>query len=81
MVESAKVFTRSIPQIYDIYLVPLICEAYGDDIAERAGALGPRIVLETAAGTGIVTQTLTLRVADAARFVVADLDHSMLNHA
>lgn len=59
----------------------LICEAYADDIAEHTGALGPRIVLETAAGTGIITQTLTLRVADDARYVVADLDHSMLDHA
>ena len=81
MTESDKVFTGSIPQIYDTFLVPLIFEAYADDIAERIAALGPRMVLETAAGTGVVTRALAPRLAADARYVVTDLNHAMLDHA
>ena len=58
MTESVKVFTGSIPQIYDTYLEPLIFETYADDISERTAALRPRIALETAAGTRVVTRAL-----------------------
>ena len=81
MTESVKVFTGSIPQIYDTYLEPLIFETYADDISERTAALGPRIVLETAAGTGVVTRALASRLADDARYLVTDLNHAMLDHA
>ena len=70
MAESDKVFTGSIPQIYDTYLEPLIFETYADEIAERTAALGLRIVLETAAGAGVVTKALAPRLAADARYVV-----------
>jgi hypothetical protein len=55
MPETDKVFAGSIPQNYDRYLVPLIFESFAEDIAQRVAALSPTTVLETAAGSGVVT--------------------------
>ena len=40
-----KVFSGSIPEIYDTYLVPLIFAEYANDIAERTAALMPTAVV------------------------------------
>lgn len=81
MTESDKVFAGSIPEFYDTYLVPLIFEAFAKDLAERTAALSPKSVLETAAGSGVVTRALAPRLASEARFVVTDLNQPMLDHA
>ena len=81
MTESDKVFAGSIPEVYDTYLVPLIFEPYADDLAERAAALAPKTVLETAAGSGVVTRALAPRLASDARYTVTDLNQPMLDHA
>ena len=81
MTESDKVFSGSIPELYDTYLVPLIFEAYAKDLAERATALAPNAVLETAAGSGVVTRAMASRLAPDARYIVTDLNQPMLDHA
>ena len=58
MVATDKLFAGSIPEIYDRFLVPLIFEPYAVDLAGRVAALAPRDVLETAAGTGVLTRAL-----------------------
>ena len=58
MLEADKVFAGSVPENYDRHMVPLIFEPYAADIARRAASLSPNAVLETAAGTGIVTRAL-----------------------
>ena len=63
MPETDKVFAGSIPQNYDRYLVPLIFESFAEDIAQRVAALSPTTVLETAAGSGVVTRALTPRLS------------------
>ena len=70
MTESDKVFTGSIPEIYDTYLVPLIFEDFAEDLAGRTAALSPETVLETAAGSGVVTRALASKLAFDARYVV-----------
>jgi len=50
MADKDQEFAVSIPEFYDIYLVPFIFEAYANDLAERVAALAPETVLETAAG-------------------------------
>jgi ubiquinone/menaquinone biosynthesis C-methylase UbiE len=62
MVATDKVFAGSIPEIYDRLMVPLIFEPYARDLAERVGRMQPRQVLETAAGTGVVTRALASRL-------------------
>ena len=81
MTESDKGFAGSIPEIYDTYLVPLIFEVYANDLAERVAALAPRRVLETAAGSGVVTRALASRLASAAQYFVTDLNQPMLDYA
>jgi ubiquinone/menaquinone biosynthesis C-methylase UbiE len=81
MTESDKVFAGSIPELYDTYLVPLIFEAYANDLAERTAALEPKTVLETAAGSGVVTRALASRLAPDASYTVTDLNQPMLDHA
>src|SRR5262245_14777254 len=80
MVSTDKVFAGSIPQIYDRYLVPLIFEPYAIDLAERLVTTAPRDVLETAAGTGVVTRAIAARLAADARLTVTDLNQPMLDY-
>ena len=81
MSEADKVFTGSIAENYDRYLVPLIFENFATDIAQRAAALSPSTVLETAAGSGVVTRALAPRLSPNARYVVTDLNQPMLDYA
>ena len=81
MSETDKVFAGSIPENYDRYLVPLIFESFAEDIAKRIAALSPSVVLETAAGSGVVTRALTPRFSPNARYIVTDLNQPMLDYA
>ncbi len=76
-----KLFAGSIPEIYDGFLVPLIFEPYAADLAQRIAALKPRTVLETAAGTGVLTRALASRLEPSTRIVATDLNQPMLDHA
>ena len=81
MSETDKVFAGSIPENYDRYLVPLIFEPFAEDIAQRVASLSPNIVLETAAGSGVVTRSLAPRLPPGAKYVVTDLNQPMLDYA
>jgi ubiquinone/menaquinone biosynthesis C-methylase UbiE len=81
MTEADKVFAGSIPENYDRYLVPLIFEGFAADLAQRAAALSPGAVLETAAGSGVVTRALAPRLASDANYAVTDLNQPMLDYA
>jgi len=80
MTEADKVFAGSIPALYDRYLGPLLFEPYAREMAGRlAGFSGD--ILETAAGTGIVTRALVQAVAPGAAITATDLNQPMLDHA
>src|SRR6266498_3910701 len=81
MAATDKLFAGSIPEIYDRFLVPLIFESYARDLAERMARVEPRDVLETAAGTGVLTRAIASRLPAQARIVATDLNQPMLNHA
>jgi len=81
MVATDKLFAGSIPEIYDRFLVPLIFEPYADDLAARVATAQPRDVLETAAGTGVLTRALASRLAPSTRIVATDLNQPMLDQA
>ena len=81
MPESDSVFAGSIPENYDRRMVPLIFEPYAADLARRASALSPRRVLETAAGTGIVTRMLWPQLGPDAEYTATDLNPPMLEYA
>lgn len=74
MAATDKLFAGSIPEIYDRYLVPLIFEPYALDLAARLAKADPRDVLETAAGTGVLTRAIAPRLDATARMVATDLN-------
>lgn len=74
------VFAGSIPAIYDQYMVPLIFAPYARLVAERAAEFQPRRILETAAGTGVVTEQLHRALPDA-EIIATDLNAPMLEQA
>ncbi|HET9428347.1 MAG TPA: class I SAM-dependent methyltransferase [Allosphingosinicella sp.] len=80
MSASDSAFAGSIPAIYDRCLGPLLFEPYAEDLADRLAPLGPRQILETAAGTGIVTAALARRMPEAV-IVATDLNQAMLDVA
>ena len=81
MREADKLFSGSIPENYDRGMVPLIFEPYATDLARRAASLSPNAVLETAAGTGVVTRALAPKLPPGATYIVTDLNHPMLDYA
>jgi ubiquinone/menaquinone biosynthesis C-methylase UbiE len=80
MRNSDTAFAGSIPLFYHRCLGPFLFEPYAEDLARRAQALRPRRILETAAGTGIVTAALA-RALPGAEIVATDLNPDMLQVA
>ncbi len=81
MAQTDRVFAGSIPALYDRYLGPLIFAPYAADLAARVASVGAGRVLETAAGTGIVTRSLARALPETAEIVATDLNQPMLDHA
>ena len=73
-------FSGSVPANYERYMVPLLFRPYADQLAARAASLGPARILETAAGTGVVTQALAAALPGA-EIVATDLNQAMLDVA
>lgn len=81
MTKIDTVFSGSIPSIYDRYLGPLIFESYAQDLARRLSGFNPASVLETAAGSGIVTRALVRSLPGSVNIVATDLNQPMLDRA
>ena len=73
-------FSGSVPANYERYMVPLLFRPYAEVLAQRASHFGPEDVLETAAGTGVVTHALVEALPEA-RIVATDLNQPMLDVA
>ena len=80
MTATDTVFAGSIPAFYDQYMVPLMFAPYAKLVAERAAEHRPRRILETAAGTGVVTEELH-RALPQAEILATDLNAPMLEQA
>jgi len=81
MTEQNAAFTGSIPEEYDKGLGPVLFQAYADRMARRAADYAPARVLETAAGTGMVTRRLRDLLAPASDLIATDLNDAMLDLA
>jgi ubiquinone/menaquinone biosynthesis C-methylase UbiE len=81
MSDADRAFSGSIPESYDRFLVPLIFESFAADLARRVAEGSPASVLETAAGSGVVTRALAPRLGPSARYIVTDLNQPMLDRA
>jgi hypothetical protein len=54
---ETDVFKHSTPELYDRYMGPLLFAPYAEHVvAKRVALLRPERILETAAGTGILTR-------------------------
>jgi ubiquinone/menaquinone biosynthesis C-methylase UbiE len=81
MDRSATAFVGDIPQQYDQRMGPMIFADYAAEMAKRAAAHCPARVLETAAGTGIVTRQLRNALSAGAQLTATDLNPPMLDIA
>lgn len=73
-------FSGSVPANYERYMVPLLFRPYAEILARRARDFQPNDILETAAGTGVVTDALARSLPEA-RIVATDLNQPMLDVA
>ena len=80
MVDVDIRFSGSVPANYERYMVPLLFRPYARQLADRAKAFAPTRILETAAGTGVVTAALAEALPDA-EIVATDLNQAMLDVA
>lgn len=74
-------FAGSIPAIYERYLGPLLFEPFAEDLSGRLQGIEKGRILETAAGTGIVTRALARVLPPSVEIVATDLNQAMLDLA
>jgi ubiquinone/menaquinone biosynthesis C-methylase UbiE len=74
-------FAGSIPAIYEQYLGPLLFEPFAEDMAARLHDVAHGRVLETAAGTGIVTRAMAKALPPEVEIAATDLNQAMLDLA
>jgi ubiquinone/menaquinone biosynthesis C-methylase UbiE len=77
--DTDPLFTGPIPDLYDRYLGPILFQPFAKAIAERLDG-SERDVLETAAGTGIVTRAM-LSALPGSIVTATDLNQAMLDSA
>jgi SAM-dependent methyltransferase len=76
--DKAAAFAGTMAEFYDRYLVPLNFAPYAEIVAGRAKGLRPRRVLETAAGTGVVTEALSRTLPSDVAITATDLNLPMI---
>src|SRR5258708_21168040 len=81
MTTGDTVFAGSIPALYDRYLGPVLFTPYAKDLAKRLSGLTAGSVLETAAGTGRVTQELAQSLPAEVELTATDLNQAMVDFA
>jgi ubiquinone/menaquinone biosynthesis C-methylase UbiE len=77
--ETDKVFAGPVPQLYDRHLGPILFQPFAEVVAERLGRTD-RDILETAAGTGIVTRAIGAALPHST-ILATDLNQAMLDVA
>lgn len=74
-------FAGSIPALYEQYLGSLLFQPFAEDLAARLRSIERGRILETAAGTGIVTRMLAKTLPPDTEIVATDLNQAMLDLA
>ncbi len=81
MSETKDFFVGSFAENYDRHMAPLIFDPYAADLAQRLSTPAGGRVLETAAGTGIVTRFLRDSLPQEVQITATDLNEAMLEQA
>ena len=76
--DKVAAFAGRLAESYDRYLVPLNFAPYAEVVADRARGLRPRRVLETAAGTGVVTEALSRSLPSDVAITATDINLAMI---
>ena len=79
--DADKIFSGSIPKLYESHLVPLIFEPFATELVNRLASRSLTRVLEIAAGTGVVTRKLASLLPASVEIVATDLNQPMLDLA
>lgn len=79
-IRSENLFVGSIPEIYDRLMVPMIFAEAAALLASEVSERRPEAILETAAGTGVLTEAL-LNACDGCAISATDLNQPMLDRA
>jgi ubiquinone/menaquinone biosynthesis C-methylase UbiE len=74
------VFKHSTPVLYDRYMGPLLFAPYAEHVARRVAPFRPERVLETAAGTGIVTRAVS-EALPGVEIVATDINPAVVEFA
>jgi methylase of polypeptide subunit release factors len=77
---ETNVFKHSTPALYDRYMGPPLFEPYAKHVASCLADLRPARILETAAGTGIVTRAI-VEAVPAATIVATDINPAVVEFA
>jgi ubiquinone/menaquinone biosynthesis C-methylase UbiE len=77
---ETDVFKHSTPELYDRYMGPLLFEPYARHVAKQVSTLRPERILETAAGTGIVTRAVSDVLPESA-IVATDINPAVVQYA
>lgn len=77
---ETDVFKHSTPALYDRYMGPLLFAPYAEHVAKRVADLQPDRILETAAGTGIVTRAVNEAIPTA-EVVATDINPGVVEFA
>ena len=74
-------FAGSIPALYEQYLGSFLFQPFAEDLAARLKDVTSGRILETAAGTGIVTRAMVAALPPQVEIVATDLNQAMLDLA
>lgn len=81
MDDNIAKFVGSIPDFYERGMGPVIFADFSADMAQRVKALDPKLVVETAAGTGILTRAMRDVLPGRTKIIATDLNPPMLEVA
>lgn len=81
MTTTDAAFAGSIPALYEQHLGQLLFAPYAEDMADRLRDITQGRILETAAGTGMVTRALAKVLPPSVEIVATDLNQGMLDMA
>ena len=76
--DEVAAFAGTLAEFYDRYLVPLNFAPYAEIVADHAKGLRPRHVLETAAGTGVLTEALSRTLRSDVAITATDINLPMI---
>src|SRR6185503_9258426 len=76
-----NLYSGSVPALYDRYRGPVFFQPYANDLARRVTHLSAGRLLETAAGTGVLTRVLARLLPQRVALVATDVSLDMIEFA